>query len=434
MNAKHAGQVVPKSRYAYSVAEREGKMIDVTFSHCAGLDVHKKSVVACVITPELPKGRSKSFGTTTAELERLSAWLAEYAVTHVAMEATGVYWKPVYNVLSEAYEIWVVNAQHLKQVPGRKTDIKDAEWIAQLMQMGLLEQSFIPDVEQRDLRDLTRYRKRLIEDKSTEANRLHKILEDANIKLTSVLSDIQGVSARLMMEALIENEQDAPQIAELAKGTLRKKIPKLVEALSGQVRGHHRFMLQQTLTHLDELNAHIHNLDERIRQATAAHEAIIERLDAIPGVNRRTAECILAEVGTTVDNFPTAKHLASWACICPGNHMSANKRRSGKRRKGQKWLVSALVEAAWGAANAYGSYLSAQFRRLAKRRGPKRAAVAVAHSILIIVYHLLSDPDAEFQELGGDYFHKRDAEQIQRQAVHKLESLGLHVTLEPVAA
>lgn len=410
-------------------------MIDVTFSHCAGLDVHKKTVVACVLTPERPgKGRVKSFATTTAGLEALAAWLSGYRVTHVAMESTGIYWKPVYNVLTPQFESWVVNAHHLKQVPGRKTDVKDAEWIAQLMQMGLLERSFIPDVEQRDLRDLTRYRKRLIEEKSTAANRLQKILEDANIKLTSVLSDIQGVSARLMLEALIENEQAAPQIAELAKGTLRKKIPQLVEALTGQVRGHHRFMLHEVLTHLDELNARIHSLDERIRQATAIHESLIERLDAIPGVNRRTAECILAEVGTNVDNFPSAKHLASWACLCPGNHMSANKRRSGKRRKGQKWLVSALVEAAWGAANNHGTYLRAQFKRLAARRGPKRAAVAVAHSILIIVYHLLSDPDATFQELGGDYFRKRDAEQVQRRAVRTLESLGLQVTLEPVAA
>jgi len=425
---------VPNIRYAYSVAEREGKMIDVTFSHCAGLDVHKKNVVACVLTPEHPKGRVKSFSTTTLGLEMLSTWLSGYGVTHVALEATGVYWKPVYNVLASQFEIWVVNAYHLKQVPGRKTDVKDAEWIAQLMQLGLLERSFIPDVEQRDLRDLTRYRKRLIEEKSTAANRLHKILEDANIKLTSVLSDIQGVSARLMMDALIENERDVPQIAELAKGTLRKKIPQLVEALTGRVRDHHRFMLQEVLTHLDELNARIHNLDERIRQATAAHASIIERMDAIPGINPRTAECILAEIGTNVDSFPTAKHLASWACICPGNHMSANKRRSGKRRKGQKWLVSALVEAAWGAANKYDTYLSAQFRHLAKRRGPKRAAVAVAHSILIIVYHLLSDPNAEFQELGGDYFRKRDTEQVQRQAVRRLESLGLRVTLEPAAA
>jgi transposase len=350
------------------------------------------------------------------------------------MEATGVYWKPVYNVLAGAFAVWVVNAYHLKQVPGRKTDVKDAEWIAQLMRLGLLERSFIPEVAQRDLRDLTRYRTRLVQERSGAANRLHKILEDANIKLTSVVSDIQGVSARLMVEALIAAERDAPQIAELAKGSLRGKIAQLVEALTGQVRSHHRFLLQEVLTHLDELNARLHSLDQRILALTAEQADLIQRLDAIPGVSRRTAECILAEIGTSVANFPTYKHLASWACLCPGNHMSADKRRSGKRRKGQKWLVSALVEAAWAASNAHGTYLSAQFKRLAARRGAKRAALAVAHSILVIVYHLLADPEATFQELGGDYFRKRNKEQAQRRAVRTLEALGFAVALAPAAA
>lgn len=413
-------------------------MIDVMFPYCSGLDVHKKTVVACVLTPDGKedgvKKQSKSFATTTAGLEALAAWLSTNGVTHVAMESTGVYWKPVYNVLVSLFEIWVVNAYHLKQVPGRKTDVKDAEWIAQLMRLGLLERSFIPDVEQRDLRDLTRYRTRLIQEKSAAANRLHKTLEDANIKLTSVLTDIQGVSARLMLEALIADEQDAPQIAELAKGRLRNKIPQLVEALTGQVRSHHRFMLQEVLTHLDELNGRIDTLDRRIREATAPHEALITRLDAIPGVNRRTVESILAEVGTDVAAFPDAKHLASWACLCPGNDQSATKRRSGKRRKGQKWLVSTLVEAAWAASRTQGTYLRAQFQRLAARRGGKRAAVAVAHSIIVIVYHLLADPDATFQELGGDYFQKRNQEQEQRRHVRALESLGFGVTLTPAAA
>jgi transposase len=412
-------------------------MIEVTFGHCAGLDVHKQNVVACVLVSRGEGGvgkQVKSFATTTASLQALAAWLASYGVTHVAMEATGVYWKPVYNVLAPDFEVWVVNAYHLKQVPGRKTDVKDAEWIAQLMRLGLLERSFIPVVEQRDLRDLTRYRTRLMQEKSGAANRLHKVLEDANIKLTSVLSDIQGVSARLMLEALMAEETDAPQIAELAKGRLRSKIPRLVEALTGQVRSHHRFMLHEVLTHLDQLNARLHTLDLRIREATAPHEAIIVRLDAVPGISRRTAECILAEVGAHVDNFPSAKHLASWACLCPGNHMSANKRRSGKRRKGQVWLVSALVEAAHAAAHTHGTYLSAQFKRLAARRGAKRAAVAVAHSILVIVYHLLADPAATFRELGGDYFRKRNKEHEQRRAVRTLEALGFSVALAPTAA
>jgi transposase len=435
--AKHAGQIVPSIRYAYSVAERAIEMIDVVFSHCCGLDVHKKDVVACVLMPQAEGGvrqQVKRFATTTASLQGLAEWLAAQGVTHVAMEATGVYWKPIYNVLAPSFEMWVVNAYHLKQVPGRKTDVKDAEWIAQLMRLGLLERSFIPDVEQRDLRDLTRYRTRLVQEKSAAANRLHKILEDANIKLTSVLSDIQGVSARLMLEALIADEREAPQIAELAKGRLRAKIPQLVEALTGQVRHHHRFLLQQVLTHLDELNARLHSLDQRIREVTAPHAALIERLDAIPGVDRRSAECILAEVGTTVASFPSAKHLASWACLCPGNHMSANKRRSGRRRKGQKWLVSTLVEAAWAASRTQGTYLSAQFKRLTARRGAKRAAVAVAHSILVIVYHLLADPEATFQELGGDYFRQRNQEQEQRRAVRTLEALGFQVALAPAAA
>ncbi len=296
------------------------------------------------------------------------------------MESTGVYWKPVDNVLAPGFEIWVANAYHRKQVPGRKTDVKDAEWhlggTRQLMRLGLLERSFIPDVEQRDLRDLTRYRTRLIQEKRAAANRAQrapdKMLEDANIKLNSVLTDIQGVSARLMLDALIADEQDAPQIAELAKGRLRNKLPQLVEALTGQVRSHHRFMLQEVLTHLNELNGRIHTLDQRIREATASHEAIIEHLDAIPGVNRRTVESILAEVGTDVAAFPDAKHLAPWACLCPGNDQNANRRRSGKQPKGQKWLVSTLLEAAWAASRMQGTYLRAQFQRLATRRGGNR--------------------------------------------------------------
>jgi transposase len=412
-------------------------MLEVTFSHCAGVDVHKKNVVCCVLTPKEGGGakkQSKSFATTTAGLEALATWLRSLGVTHVAMESTGVYWKPVYNVLTPEFEVWVVNAYHLKQVPGRKTDVKDAEWIAQLMRHGLLERSYIPDEEQRDLRDLTRYRKRLLEEKSAAANRLHKILEDANIKLTSVLSDIQGVSARRMLDALIAGDANIPHMAEMAQGRLRKKIPQLVEALTGRVRAHHRFMLAEILTHMDELNARIASLDQQIRKQTAKHEALIERLDAVPGINRRTAESILAEIGTTVAQFPSAKHLASWACLCPGNHMSANKRRSGRRRKGSQWLVSTFVEAAWAASRTSGTYLRAQFLRLSARRGAKRAAVAVAHSLLVIVYHLLKEPNVTFRELGGDYFRRHDVEQHKRRAVRTLESLGFEVALSSATA
>ena len=413
-------------------------MLEVTFSHCCGLDVHKKSVTACALVPKDDgqgvKQAIKTFKTTTGALRELADWLASLGVTHVAMESTGVYWKPVYNILVEQFELWVVNARHLKQVPGRKTDVKDAEWIAQLMRLGLLERSFIPDVEQRDLRDLTRYRTRLTNEKSAAVNRLQKILEDANIKLASVVSDVQGVSARAMIEALIAGQSDVEQIADLARGRLRVKIPQLVEALLGNTRHHHRFMLRELLAHIDELNTRLHSLNQRIRTATAPYEAIIERLSAIPGVKRHIAEVILAEVGHLVDQFPTAKHLASWACLCPGNNISANKRRSGKTQKGQLWLKTALVEASWSASRSKDTYLSAQFHRLKARRGAKRAAVAVAHSILTIVYHLLADPEAAFHELGGDYFQKQNQGAYKRRAVKQLERLGYQVVLTPAVA
>lgn len=410
-------------------------MMEVTFSHCAGLDVHKKTVTACVIVPQGggTKKVVKRFKTMTAELEGLAAWLGSHEVTHVAMESTGIYWKPVYNILIGHFEVWVVNARHLKQVPGRKTDVKDAEWIARLMRYGLLEPSFIPDVEQRDLRDLTRYRTRLTSEKSAAANRLQKILEDANIKLTAVASDVQGVSARLMLEAIIAGEGDAEALAGLARGRLRAKMPALVEALAGHTRDHHRFMLQEVLEHMDELNARLATLNAEIAQRTAPHEALIERLLTIPGMGRRTAEIILAEIGPTVDPFPSSKHLASWACLCPGNHISANKRRSGKTRRGQAWLRPALVEAAWAASRTKDTYLAAQFYRLRARRGHKRAVVAVAHSIITIVYHLLADPEAVYHELGGDYFQQRNKEYLKRRALRTLESLGVSFTLTPAA-
>lgn len=409
----------------------------VVFAHCAGLDVHKKIVVACVFASNSQgeiQRLVKTFQTTLAGLEALAAWLSGLGVTHVAMESTGVYWKPVFNVLAPLFEVWIVNARDLQQVPGRKTDVKDAEWIAQLMRHGLLKRSFIPDVEQRDLRDLTRYRTRLLGERSSASNRLQKILEDANIKLSSVASNIQGVSARAMLEALIAGETDVTKLADLAQRRLRSKIPELEAALAGRIREHHRFMWREILYHLDELNERLATLDAQIRQLTAPYESTIERLDAIPGVDRRTAEVILAEIGPDVTPFPTAQHLASWACLCPGNNISGNKRRSGKTRHGQNWLRTALVEAAWAASRTKDTYLSSQFHRLRARRGDKRAAVAVAHSILIVVYHLLAKPEAVFQELGGDYFLKRNAEQEERRAVRKLTALGFTVTLTPVAA
>jgi transposase len=410
--------------------------MEVVFKLCAGLDVHKKMIVACVRLSSSEGVRSvvKRFGTTFAELEALAAWLAGFGITHVAMESTGVYWKPVYNVLSAQFELWIVNARDLKQVPGRKTDVQDAAWIAQLMQYGLLQRSFIPDVEQRDLRDLTRYRTRLRGERTAASNRLEKILEDSNIKLSSVVSHIQGVSARLMLEALIQGETDVTKMANLALSTLRQKIPELEAALVGRIREHHRFMWRELLYQLDSLNERIAALDVRIRQATAPYEAIVQRLDAVPGIDRGTAEVILAEIGPDVTAFPTAQHLASWACGCPGNNLSANKRHSGRTRRGQNWLRPALVQAAWAASHTKDTYLSSQFHRLRARRGEKRAAVAVAHSILIVVYHLLANPEAVFTELGGDYFLKRNAEQEERRAVRKLTALGYSVTLTPAPA
>lgn len=411
-------------------------MLDVMFKQCAGLDVHKKSVTACVLIPG-KKGKVrrgvKTFGTTTKSLQGLKSWLLEMGVTHAAMESTGVYWKPVYNILQGEIEVWVVNAQHIKQVPGRKTDVKDAEWIATLMRMGLLNNSFIPGEEQRDLRDLTRYRTRLTNERSAAVNRVQKVLEDANIKLSSVVTDIKGVSARRMLEAIIAGTQDSTEMAEMAKGRLRSKIPELVEALTGRVRAHHRFMLQELLQHVDELNRRLQQLNERIDQLTAPQALLIARLDAIPGVGEHTAEVLLAEIGDTVEQFPTDKHLASWACLCPGNNISANKRRTGKTRKGQKWLRTALAESAWAASRTKDTYLSAQFHRLRARRGAKRAAVAVAHSILTIVYHLIKNPDATFKELGGDYFVKRSKGDQKRRALKTLTTLGYAVELMPVA-
>lgn len=407
--------------------------MEVLFKHCAGLDVHKRIIVACVFLSS-GEGRqrvTKRFGATLRDLQAMHAWLRGMGVTHVAMESTGVYWKPVFNVLDGDFEVWIVNARDMKQVPGRKTDVCDAEWICQLMTYGLLKRSFIPDVPQRELRDLTRYRRRLVEERTATSNRLEKILEDSNIKLAAVVSRLQGVSARAMIAALIAGETDAAQIADLAKGSLRGKVPELQAALEGQVRDHHRFMWRELLSQLDEINERIAVVNERIAACTAPYEALIQRLCTIPGINRVNAEVILAEIGPDVSHFLTAQHLASWACLCPGNNISANKRRSGKTRRGQNWLRPALVQAAWAASHTE-SYLAAQFHRLRARRGDKRAAVAVAHSILIVVYHLLANPEAVYTDLGADYFTKRNAEKEQRRAVRKLETLGYSVTLSPV--
>ncbi|HEV2126982.1 MAG TPA: IS110 family transposase, partial [Chloroflexota bacterium] len=376
------------------------------------------------------------FGTMTDELTHLADWLAEEGVTHVAMESTGVYWQPVWNILeahADHFALVLANAQHVKQVPGRKTDIKDCEWLADLLRHGLLRGSFVPDRAQRELRELTRYRTTLIQERSAEVNRLQKTLEGANIKLAAVASEVLGVSGRQMLEALLAGTDDVAAVAELAKGRLRKKLPELRRALSGRMGPHQRFLLTQQLAHIDDLDTAIADLDVEIEARLRPFATALAQLDAIPGVGRRTAEVLLAEIGTDLSRFPTASHLASWAGMCPGNHESAGKRLSGRTRKGNRALRTALVEAAHAASRTKHTYLAAQCRRLTVRRGKKKALVAVGHSILVIAYHLLSDPERVYHDLGSSFFDRRDRQLIERRLVGRLEAFGYHVSLQPAA-
>ena len=392
---------------------------------CCGLDVHKKSVVAWVITPE---GReTRRFGTTTGKLLALTDWLKEQGVTHVAMESTGVYWKPVYNLLEEEFQVMVVNAAHIKAVPGRKTDVKDAQWIAELLQHGLLRPSFIPARPQRELRELTRYRRSLVQERSRVANRIQKLLEGANIKLSSVATDVLGVSGRAMLEALAAGETDPKALADLAQGRLREKLGQLEEALRGQVQDHQRFMLASHLRHLGNLDSEIERLDEEVARRLGPFEEIVAAVDTIPGVGRRTAEVIMAEVGTEVSRFPTSGHLASWAGVSPGNNQSGDKRKRAPTKKGNHWLKSGLVEAAKAAARTK-TYLGARYHRLARRIGANRAAMAVAHTIAVILHHVIRT-GRPFDDLGHRYFDERDRQAITRRAVRQLERLGHKVDL-----
>jgi transposase len=370
----------------------------------------------------------------TDELLKLADWLQAGQVTAVAMESTGVYWKPVFNILESEFEVLLVNARHIKYVPGRKSDISDAQWIGELLQHGLLKASYIPEVAQRDLRDLIRYRTSLVQERTREINRVQKVLEDANVKLASVATNVMGVSGRQMLEAIIAGEQDPEALAELAKGRLRAKIPELERALSGRIRASHRLLLRLHLEHIDDLNSKIENLHEEIDRLMRPfdEDEQQERLDAIPGVGHDVAQVILAELGVDMSRFPSAAHAASWAGLAPGKNESAGKNRSGKITPGNRHLKTALIQAAHAASRTRDNYLAAQFRRLAARRGKKRAAVAVAHSILVIAYHMLRN-GTEYYELGGDYFDRRNKAQLQRNLVKRLEGLGLQVTLEPVA-
>jgi transposase len=401
--------------------------MDILIERACGLDVHKKSITACVMTPE---GKEiKTFRTHTVFLLDLIDWIKQHRCTHVAMESTGVYWKPIVNLLEgEEIHFLVVNAQHIKAVPGRKTDVKDAEWICNLLRHGLLKPSYIPDRNQRELRELVRYRRSLIQERSREHNRVQKVLEGANIRLATVVSDIMGVSSRDMMSAMIEGEEDPEKLAAFARRTLKKKKEELELALRGNMSAHQRIMLKTMLTHVDFLNEQILELDTEVAKRLDPFQQDIERLDTIPGIGRRTAEQILAEVGTDVGSrFPSAAHLCSWAGLVPGQNESAGKRKSSKTRKGNKYLRAALIEVAHSVCRS-DNYLGAQYRRIAARKGRHRAAVAVAHSIMAIVYHLLTRKE-DYKDLGSHYFEQRQQEAIVRQAVRRLENLGFQVAL-----
>jgi transposase len=406
-------------------------------ARACGLDVHKKLVVACVRILDSKDGTVQStlrkFGTMTADLMELREWLAELKVTHVAMESTGVYWQPVFNVLESHFETWVVNAQHIKKVPGRKTDMKDAEWIAQLMQCGLLRPSFVPDRQQRDLRDLTRQLTKLVQQRNAVDNRIQKVLETANIKLGSVASDVLGVSGRKMIEGLLAGEKDVTVLAELARSQLRGKIPELQRALQGELTEHHRFLLQQLLGQYDFLQKQIQSVSERLGAvAPPSFRAAVEQLDAIVGVGERGARALLAETGTDMSRFPSHKHFASWAGRCPGNHESAGKRKTGKTPAANRHLDAVLTEMAHAAVRSKNSYFKAQYHRLAGRRGKKRAIGAVKHSLLVTIYFMLRD-NKPYQDLGADYFNKLNPQQRIRYHVRKLQELGQEVELSPIA-
>ncbi len=410
----------------------------VTYSHCAGIDVPKKMLMVCRIIPDNQGGweqETRQFGTTTNELLKLADWLQAGSVRQVALESTGVYWRPVFNILESTFDVMVVNAQHIKRVPGRKTDVKDAEWIADLLQHGLLSPSFIPEQPQRDLRELLRYRTRLIQERTQEINRVHKVLEDANIKLGDVVSDVMGVSARDMLAALIEGQTDPAFLAQFARRRMRSKLNALQQALTGRIRETHRVLLRLHLQHIDVLDTLLQDLQQHIEQLLPAfdQEAILARLDTIPGVGPTTAQVIVAEIGTDMSRFADANHLASWAGLAPGKNQSAGRNYSAKIAPGNRHLRNILIEAAHSVGRSRDNYLAAQYRRLAARRGKKRAAVAVAHSILKIAYHLIKYGTV-YVDLGPNYLDQRDQQATQRRAVRRLEALGFKVTLEPMAA
>lgn len=405
--------------------------MQVVHARCCGLDVHQKTVVACVMLTEADGHVSKqvrTFGTMTPDLLALNDWLGALAVERVALESTGVYWQPVFNVLEAEHDVLLVNAAHMRAVPGHKTDIKDAEWIADLLRHGLLRPSFIPPQPVRDLRDLTRYRQALLHERTQQVNRLHKLLETANLKLGAVASDILGKSGRDMLDAIVAGEADPSVLAELARGRLRAKLPQLRAALEGRVQAQHRLLLRHLLVHIDFLEAQLEELTAEIETARAPLAQAVQLLETIPCVGQTAATAIVSEIGADMSRFPSAKHLASWAGVCPGNKQSGGKRLRSETTHGSPWLRAMLGEVAWSIAHTSDTYLAAQYHRLARRCGKRKAIVAVSHTLLVIVYHMLRD-QRPYQDLGADYFERLDVVRLQRRYVRGLEQLGFAVTL-----
>jgi transposase len=408
--------------------------MEIMYSRCCGVDVYAKTVVACLCV-EGDK-QIRTFSTMTEDLLQLADWLLAAGCTHIAIESTGVYWRPVFNLLEDHFAVLLVNAHHIKAVPGRKTDVRDCEWICDLLRHGLLRGSFIPPRPIRELRELTRHRQILVRDRAAVANRIQKLIESANIKLGQVATNVLGLSGRLMLQALADGEEDAATLAQLAKGKLQAKAAQLKQALTGHLTPTQRFLLQELLHQYDHLDEAIARVTTEIQRQL--HESpdpflpqAVDLLQTIPGVGARVAETLVSELGTDMTHFPTAGHLASWAGMCPGNHQSAGKQLSGHTRKGNVYVRGALTQAAWAATRTKHTYLAAQFRRLTTRLGKRRALVAVGHSILVIAWHLLST-HASYQELGSDYFDRCDAQAYRRKLIRKLEALGLKVAVEPV--
>jgi len=409
--------------------------MDVVISRCAGLDVHQATVVATVRVASPTGGRdvvTATFGTMTPDLIALREWLQAYGVTHVALESTGVYWKPVYYVLEDGFTLLLINMQELKRVPGRKTDVKDSEWLAQLLECGLLRASFVPPPPIRELRDLTRYRVQQVRDRAQEVNRLCKVLEDAGVKLSTVATNVIGVSGRAMLQALVEGTTDPAVLADLARGKLRKKLPDLRRALTGRFRPHHAFLLEQVLAKIDFLDEALDRLMAEIEARLGPFASMLAAVDTIPGINRVGALSLLAETGGDMTRFATAAHLCSWGAMCPGQNESAGKRHSGKTRKGNRYLRAALIQAALAASRAKGTALQAQYLRIRRHRGHKKAVVAVGHQILEIAYYLMRD-GGSYHELGPSYFDQRNKERTIRRHLKQLEALGVHVTIQEAA-